>query len=85
MRNTQRTPPSKFGVIGLTQVLAEEGAESGVLSYAVLPGAVATKLHLDIHPDEDPDAMMTPEHVAKKIFPLAAGRRRTGTSVTVYN
>ena len=34
---------SKFGVIGLTQSLADEMADTGIWIYTVLPGAVNTK------------------------------------------
>ena len=77
---------SKFGVIGLTQCVAAETSQTGDIKvYAVLPGAVATKLHLDIHPSEDPSSMMTPEYVAEKILELAEGYKITGSSVEIYS
>ncbi|HEY3374025.1 MAG TPA: SDR family oxidoreductase [Candidatus Aquicultor sp.] len=76
---------SKFGLIGLTQVVADETKDVGIKVYAVLPGAVATKLHLDIHPWEDPSKMMTPEHVAKRIFEIAEGTMPPGESIEVYS
>lgn len=75
---------SKFGIIGLTQVVADEVKKTGIRVYAVLPGAVATKLHLDIHPWEDPTRMMTPEYVAEKIFQVADGTKKSGSSIEVY-
>lgn len=75
---------SKFGQIGLTQVVADETRDTDIKVYAVLPGGVATKLHLDIHPWEDPSEMMTPEYVAKEIFQVAEGKGRSGESIEVY-
>lgn len=75
---------SKFGLIGLTQVVADETGGTGIKVYAVLPGGVATRLHLDIHPWEDPDTMMTPEYIAEKIFDVARGKKRSGSSIEVY-
>lgn len=75
---------SKFGLVGLTQVVADETRDTGIKVYAVLPGGVATKLHTDIHPWEDPSKMMTPEHVADVIFEVAEGARPSGSAVEVY-
>jgi NAD(P)-dependent dehydrogenase (short-subunit alcohol dehydrogenase family) len=76
---------SKFGIIGLTQVAAAETKGLGIKVYAILPGAVATKLHLDMHPWEDSSAMMTPEHIAEKIFTSAEGAKKSGSSIEVYS
>lgn len=76
---------SKFGVIGLTQSVADEMAGTGLWVYAVLPGAVNTKLISDIGLEMDPSERLAPEYVAKKIFKLAEGRRKSGQSVTVYS
>lgn len=67
---------SKFAIIGFSQVLADE--LRNVKVYTVCPGGVATKLHLDIHPWEDPSRMMSPEYVADKIFDLAHGKKNSG-------
>ena len=75
---------SKFGQVGLVQVVADETSGTGIKVYAILPGGVATKLHLDIHPWEDQSQMMTPEHVAKTIFEVAEGERHSGSSIEVY-
>ncbi|MBS3908205.1 MAG: SDR family oxidoreductase [Actinobacteria bacterium] len=75
---------SKFGLVGLVQVVADETSGTGIKVYAILPGGVSTKLHLDIHPWEDPSKMMTPEHVAKTIFEVAEGVGHSGSSVEVY-
>jgi 3-oxoacyl-[acyl-carrier protein] reductase len=76
---------SKFGVIGLTQSLADEMADTGIRIYAVLPGAVNTKLNWDLDLGMDPSELLAPEHVAEKIFRLAEGKRRSGQSVPVYS
>ena len=76
---------SKFGVIGLTQSVADETADTGLRVYAVLPGAVKTKLNSDLDLAMEPSELLAPEYVAKRIFRLAEGRRKSGQSVTVYS
>jgi 3-oxoacyl-[acyl-carrier protein] reductase len=76
---------SKFGVIGLTQSVADETANTGLRIYAVLPGAVNTKLNWDLHLGMAPSELLAPEHVAKRIYRLAEGKRKSGQSVTVYS
>ena len=76
---------SKFGVIGLTQSVADETADTGLRIYALLPGAVNTKLNWDLGLGMEPSELLSPEHVAKRIFELAAGKRKSGQSVTVYS
>jgi 3-oxoacyl-[acyl-carrier protein] reductase len=76
---------SKFGVIGLTQSVADETAGTGLRIYAVLPGAVNTTLISDTGLEMKPSELLAPEHVANKIFGLAEGRRKSGQSVTVYS
>lgn len=76
---------SKFGVIGLTQSVADETADTGLRIYAVLPGAVNTKLNWDLGLGMEPSELLSPEHVAKRIFQLAKGERKSGQLVTVYS
>jgi 3-oxoacyl-[acyl-carrier protein] reductase len=76
---------SKFGVVGLTQSVADETADTGLHIYAVLPGAVNTKLHWDLHLGMAPSELLAPEYVARKIYELAEGRRKSGQTLTVYS
>ena len=76
---------SKFGVIGLTQSIADEMVNTGLRIYAVLPGAVNTKLNWDLDLGMKPSELLAPEYVANKVFRLAEGKRRSGQSVTVYS
>jgi 3-oxoacyl-[acyl-carrier protein] reductase len=76
---------SKFGVVGLTQSVADETVESGLRIYAVLPGAVNTKLNWDLGLGMKPSELLAPEYVARKIFKLAAGKGKSGQSVMVYS
>ncbi|MBA4393485.1 MAG: NAD(P)-dependent oxidoreductase [Desulfobacca sp.] len=117
---------SKFGVIGLTRTLADEIALPGIRVYAVLPGAVDTKLlKIDRYhfgrelseimrseetaqgkkswvyaafpsmgdtkrPDgsylgPDPSELMSPEHVARQIYKVAKGEKKSGTFITVFS
>jgi NAD(P)-dependent dehydrogenase (short-subunit alcohol dehydrogenase family) len=76
---------SKFGLIGLTQSVADEMGNTGLRIYAVLPGAVNTKLNWDLDLGMKPSELLAPEYVANKIFRLAEGKRKSGQSVTVYS
>ena len=76
---------SKFGLIGLTQSMADETADTGLRIYAVLPGAVNTKLNWDLDLGMDPSELLAPQYVAEKILRLAEGKRRSGQSVPVYS
>jgi 3-oxoacyl-[acyl-carrier protein] reductase len=75
---------SKFGVIGLTQAIADETRVNGLYIYAVLPWAVNTTLLMDSGLDLNPSEVLAPEYVAGKIFEAARGRKKSGTLFEVY-
>jgi 3-oxoacyl-[acyl-carrier protein] reductase len=75
---------SKFGVIGLTQAMADETANAGIRIYAVLPGAVDTQLVSDSGLEMDPSELLRPEEVARKIVKLAEGRERSGSLAEIH-
>lgn len=75
--------PSKFALIGLTEVMADEVPD--LTFYAVLPGAVNTKLHLDLHPWEEGSKMMQPDYIGQKIFKLAEGEKPNGYKLKIYS
>lgn len=75
---------SKFGVIGLTQAVADETRESGLRIYAVLPWAVNTTILTGSDIDIDPSEVLTPEYVARRIFEAARGKKKSGTLFEVY-
>ncbi|MBI3793550.1 MAG: SDR family oxidoreductase [Nitrospinae bacterium] len=70
---------SKFGVVGLTEVLAVEGAECGIRVNAVCPGAVDTEMLKKAFPGDFPK--LRPEQVAETILFLA-GPKSSGVSGT---
>lgn len=76
---------SKFGIMALTEVVADENKDRNVRVYAVMPGAVATKLHLDMHPWEKSEDMMQPEHIAQKIHWLVESNKPTGFKLPIYS
>jgi NAD(P)-dependent dehydrogenase (short-subunit alcohol dehydrogenase family) len=52
---------SKFGVEGLTQILAAELKERGIRVNAVDPGGMRTEMRAAAYPEEDPMIRITPE------------------------
>ena len=52
---------SKFGVEGLSQILAAELEGRGVRSNAVDPGGMRTEMRAAAYPQEDPQTRITPE------------------------
>ena len=52
---------SKFGVEGLTQILASELQERGIRVNAVDPGGMRTEMRAAAYPEEDPMTRITPE------------------------
>lgn len=52
---------SKFGLEGLTQILAAELKERGVRANAVDPGGMRTEMRAAAYPEEDPLSRITPE------------------------
>ena len=59
---------SKFGVIGLSQALAEEVRSHGVRVQALMPAAIATPMWAQNHPVPPPGDALPPERVADLIL-----------------
>jgi NAD(P)-dependent dehydrogenase (short-subunit alcohol dehydrogenase family) len=67
---------SKFGVEGLTQILAAELAEQGIRANAVDPGGMRTGMRAAAYPEEDPLTRMTPEENTDIFLYLASDESR---------
>ena len=63
---------SKFGVEGLTQILAAELEERDIRVNAVDPGGMRTSMRADAYPDEDPNSRITPEENTAVFLYLAS-------------
>lgn len=61
---------SKFGVIGLTESLAEELRSSGIKVHSLLPGAIDTGMWDQNGPLPPPEDILPPERVARCILEL---------------
>jgi len=65
---------SKFGVIGLSQALAEEVKPQNVKIFIINPGATKTDLYRQLVDEGDFQSAMRPEKVADKIIDLIRGK-----------
>jgi NAD(P)-dependent dehydrogenase (short-subunit alcohol dehydrogenase family) len=63
---------SKFGVEGLTQILAAELAPREVRVNAVDPGGMRTQMRASAYPEEDPTTRITPEENTAVFLYLAS-------------
>ncbi len=67
---------SKFGVEGLTQILAAELEERGIRANAVDPGGMRTDMRAAAYPEEDPMTRITPEENTDVFLYLASDESR---------
>ncbi len=63
---------SKFGIEGLTQILAAELEERGIRANAVDPGGMRTDMRAAAYPEEDPQTRITPEENTDVFLYLAS-------------
>ncbi len=70
---------SKFGVEGLTQILAAELKERGIRVNAVDPGGMRTEMRAAAYPEEDPMTRITPEENTGVFVYLASDESREVT------
>ena len=70
---------SKFGVEGLTQILAAELEERGIYVNSVDPGGMRTEMRAVAYPGEDPMTRITPEENTDVFLYLASDESRDVT------
>ena len=70
---------SKFGLEGLTQILAAELEERGIRVNSVDPGSMRTEMRAAAYPDEDPMTLITPEENTGVFLYLASDESRNVT------
>jgi NAD(P)-dependent dehydrogenase (short-subunit alcohol dehydrogenase family) len=63
---------AKFGVEGLTQVLADEMRDYHIRVNAVNPGGTRTEMRARAYPDEDPRTLPVPEETTRVFVYLAS-------------
>jgi NAD(P)-dependent dehydrogenase (short-subunit alcohol dehydrogenase family) len=63
---------SKFGIEGLTQILAAELGGRGIRVNAVDPGGMRTQMRASAYPEEDPATRITPEENTAVFLYLAS-------------
>ena len=67
---------SKFGMEGLTQILAAELKDRGIRVNSVDPGGMRTGMRALAYPDEDPSTRITPEENTAVFLYLASNESR---------
>src|SRR5829696_1809990 len=70
---------SKFGIEGLTQILAAELAQRKIRVNAVDPGGMRTEMRAAAYPEEDPATRITPEENTAVFLYLASDRSKDVT------
>ncbi len=70
---------SKFGMEGLTQILAAELKARGIRVNSVDPGGMRTEMRAAAYPDEDPTTRITPEENTAVFLYLASDESREVT------
>jgi NAD(P)-dependent dehydrogenase (short-subunit alcohol dehydrogenase family) len=70
---------SKFGLEGLTQILAAELKAHGIRANSVDPGGMRTTMRAAAYPDEDPTTRITPEENTAVFLYLASDESREVT------
>lgn len=63
---------SKFGVEGMTQVLADEMKDRGIVAVTFNPGGTRSEMRTEAYPEEDRSRLRSPEDAAVAIVKLAA-------------
>ncbi|HEX9758937.1 MAG TPA: SDR family NAD(P)-dependent oxidoreductase [Nitrospiria bacterium] len=74
---------SKFGVEGITQVLAEELRDQNIRVMALNPGGTRTEMRARAYPNEDPKQLPAPDTIAHVVLHLVlnAGLDWSGRSL----
>ena len=70
---------SKFGLEGLTQILAAELKDRGIRVNSVDPGGMRTEMRAAAYPEEDPNTRITPEENTAVFLYLASNESRDVT------
>ena len=70
---------SKFGLEGLTQILAAELKDRGIRANAVDPGGMRTEMRAAAYPEEDPQTRITPEENTAVFLYLASDESKDVT------
>lgn len=70
---------SKFGIEGLTQILAAELKDRGIRANSVDPGGMRTDMRAAAYPDEDPMTRITPEENVGVFLYLASDESKDVT------
>ena len=74
---------SKFGIEGLTQILADELKDTEIEANAVNPGPISTEMRAEAYPDEDPATIPSPEEIMD-IFLFLASEQSVGNNGKRY-
>jgi len=74
---------SKFGIEGLTQILADELKDTNIEANAVNPGPISTEMRAEAYPEEDPATIPSPQDIID-IFLFLASEQSAGSNGKRY-
>ncbi|MDO8428182.1 MAG: SDR family oxidoreductase [Candidatus Diapherotrites archaeon] len=77
---------SKFGVIGLTESLADELKDKGIKVLAMCPGGVNTEMYKTVFKNYNPANLIRPEYIAQQVTKICYESYlvKTGSSLELY-
>ena len=86
MQSLSAYSASKFGLIGLTESLADEVKDKGIKVFAICPGGVNTDMYKNLFTNYNPANLYKPETIAEQVFKVCTESYlfKNGQSIELY-